>query len=254
VQKEELAYSQKQKLDLYCTEKPGMPLIVCIHGGGFFSGGKDDDRCLQTAALLTEAGFNCASIAYSLANGDDRFSQWPRNLFDVADAVQFLQEYAADSHYDARRFAFIGFSAGCCLSNLYMQGGEAMFKQLNYETRWFRPRALVGFYGPYDFSIRQAERRSEDAEINRLHSPRYWLNKRTDQPPPALHIQGDEDQTVLPDQHEGFRADCESRGYAFEEIVARGFGHTFAPRDTNNQGELLDTGPQIVNFLQRHLQ
>lgn len=252
--KVELAYKQNQKLDLYHTEEPGRPLVICVHGGGFVSGGKDDKRCLQSAAFLTEAGFNCASVAYSLASDKNRFGQWPRNLFDVADAVMFLQDRSNGSHYDARNFAFLGFSAGCCLSNLYMQGEKALFEELGHEVKWYRPKALVGFYGPYDFTTRQAERRSSDPHINLLHSPRYWLDRRSDTPPPVLHIQGDQDEIVYPDQHDRFRSDCRARNYPFEEIVARGFGHSFSPRDTNSQGDLLDSRLEIKRFLLQHLQ
>lgn len=253
VLKKDLAYNASQCLDLHLADETGRPLVLCVHGGGFVSGGRDDSRCLQAAGILTAAGFNCASVGYSLADPDDRFGQWPCNLFDVADAVAFLHDQADRHGYDVERFAMLGFSAGCCLSNLYIQGGAAMLRQLGHDVPAYRPRALVGFYGPYDFTIRQAERRSGDPEIDRLHSPRHWL-LRNDQPiPPVLHIQGDEDDIVYPDQHEAFRSDCEERGYAFEEVIAGGFGHSFAPRDTNRHGDTLDTGPDIVRFLARHL-
>jgi acetyl esterase/lipase len=253
VTKEELAYSPNQKLDLYSADQDKRPLVVCVHGGGFVSGSRDDKRCVQTAELLVDAGFNCASLSYSLAEPGNRFGMWPQNLFDVADAIEFLQAEASGFSYDARRFALVGFSAGCCLSNLYIQGGPYLFRQLEHPVTWYRPAALVGFYGPYDFTIRQPERRSEDPEINRLHSPRHWLKRRIDEPPPVLHIQGDEDRIVYPDQHELFRSDCEALGYPFEEVIAMGFGHSFAPRDDNGRGEQLDTGPDITRFLERHL-
>jgi acetyl esterase/lipase len=253
VLKKDLAYNASQCLDLHLADEPGQPLVVCVHGGGFVSGARDDPRCLQAAEILTAAGFNCASIAYSLADPGDRFGQWPRNLFDVADAVAFLHDQAERHGYDVKRFAMLGFSAGCCLSNLYIQGGAAILRQLGHDVPTYRPRALVGFYGPYDFTIRQPERRSGDPEIDQFHSPRYWLRKNDREPSPVLHFQGDEDDIVYPDQHEAFRADCEARGYAFEGIIAGGFEHSFAPRDTNSRGEMLDTGPRIVRFLSRHL-
>lgn len=253
VQTIELEYNDFRKLDLHVADRAGQPMVVCVHGGGFVSGGRDDPRCRQAAELLVDAGYNCASVDYSLAEPADRFGQWPRNLFDVADAVAFLHRQASRFGYDAGRLAMLGFSAGCCLSNLYIQGGEAMLRQLGHDVPCHTPRALVGFYGPYDFTIRQAERRSPDADLNRLHSPRYWLLKRETRPPPVLHVQGDEDDIVFPDQHEAFRADCAARNFAFEGVIARGFGHSFAPRDTNGRGETFDAGPAIVGFLDRHL-
>ncbi len=199
-------------------------------------------------------GFACASVSYSLAEPPDRFAMWPQNLFDVADAIRFLHDHSDTYGYDFSRFGLLGFSAGCCLANLYMQGGARLFQQFGYAGRIFRPAALAGFYGPYDFSIRQAERQSTDDEINRLHSPRHWLQSNEgDPPPPVLHIQGDKDTIVWPDQHAAFQSDCEERAYKFEGIIARGFEHSFAPRDTNDRGESLDLGPEIVKFFNRHL-
>ena len=104
----DLAYNEKQGLDLYLADPPGQPLVVCLHGGGFHAGSKNDKRCTQSAALLVKAGFNCASISYSLAPVDDRFSMWPRNLFDVADALVFLHEGASRYGYDLGRLGMLG--------------------------------------------------------------------------------------------------------------------------------------------------
>lgn len=251
---EELLYNGTRRLDLYCTEEPGRPLVICVHGGGFVTGDKRDERCRQAAELLGRAGFNCASISYSLSDPGNRFGMWPRNLLDLVEAVTFLHGRTDDYGYDMSRFAFLGFSAGCCLSNLYLQGGRALFREFGFEPEFHQPSALVGFYGPYDFSIRQSERRSTDQDINRLHSPRYWLQRRTELPPaPILHIHGDADDVVYFDQHEALRHDCLDRGYPFEEIVAGGFGHSFAPRDSNKEGESLDLEADIVEFLGRQL-
>lgn len=250
----DIEYNASQRLDLYRARAEARPLVVCVHGGGFISGARDDARCVQVAELLAGAGYNCASLSYALATESDRFACWPRNLFDVADAVAFLARQAARYGYDGSRLAMLGFSAGCCLSNLYIQGGPGMLRQLGHDVDYHRPRALIGFYGPYDFTVRQPERRSTDEETNRLHSPRHWLkNHRGEPPPPVLHVQGDADDIVHPDQHERFRDDCASRDYFFREIIAEGFGHSFAHRDTNARGEQLDTGPEILRFLERHL-
>jgi len=248
------AYNDTQYLDLYLSDQPGQPLVVCIHGGGFISGDKDDERCKQSISLLTEAGFNCASITYSLAPPENRFAMWPRNLFDVADALAWLHDQAEVYGYDFSRFGMLGFSAGCCLSNLYIQGGRKLFDHFGYQTPVFSPAALAGFYGPYDFSIRQPERRSVSREINLYHSPSYWLRQHSGfRTPPVLHIQGDRDKVVFPNQHEAFQKDCEERGYDFKAVIVEGFGHSFSPRDTNTSGKSIDLGAEIQGFFSRHL-
>ena len=249
-----LAYNDTQFLDLYKTDEPARPLVVCLHGGGFISGDKSDERCQQATTILIEAGFNCASITYSLASPENRFSMWPRNLFDVADAISYLHDQASVHGYDFHHFGMLGFSAGCCLSNLYIQGGKSLFHHFGYKTPVFRPSALVGFYGPYDFPSRQAERRSENTEINLYHSPSYWLRQNTGpKPPPVLHIQGDCDTVVYPDQHEALQNDYNERACSFKAIVAEGFGHSFTPRATNSSGKTIDLQQEISDFFTRHL-
>lgn len=248
------SYNSTQKLDLSLADQPDRPLVVCMHGGGFISGSRDDRRCSQAVSILRQAGFNAASLSYTLAAADDRFSAWPRNLFDLADALAWLHDHAGRFGYRFERFALLGFSAGCCLSNLYIQGGRDIFEHFAYPTPVFSAGALVGFYGPYDFPSRQAERKSGNEELNRLHSPSWWICKRPSlQRPAVLHIQGDRDTVVYPDQHERFQQDYRERGLPFEAVVARGFGHSFAPRDRNEDGETLDLGGVITRFLERHL-
>jgi predicted esterase len=179
---------------------------------------------------------------------------WPRNLFDLADALAFLHGEANRYGYDFDRLGLLGFSAGCCLSNLYIQGGKNIFDYFGYETAVFNISALAGFYGPYNFSVRQAERRSDDPEINRYHSPSHWLGQKTmASAPPVLHIQGDSDTIVYPDQHEAFQKDYQERGYEFNAIVVEGFGHSFAPVDSNDAGKTIDMSVELIDFFSRHL-
>jgi len=250
----DLAYNENQQLDLFLVDQPQQPLIVCLHGGGFISGDKTDIRCEQSARLLNAAGFNCATISYSLAPIENRFAMWPRNLFDLADAIAWLHDQASSYHYDFDRLGLLGFSAGCCLSNLYIQGGSKLFEYFGYATPVYKPLALAGFYGPYDFTKRQKERRSENEEINLLHSPCYWLRQNDmSDVPPVLHIQGDHDQVVYPDQHDAFQRDYEDRGYHFTAVIVEGFGHSFAPVDSNEYGQSVDLRDTIAGFFTSHL-
>lgn len=253
VESTEFQYNRDQYLDLFLQDQAGQPLVVCVHGGGFISGDKRDIRCRQSVDLLAEAGFNCASVSYSLAPAENRFQMWPRNLFDLADAVDWLSKNADQHGYDFSRLGFIGFSAGCCLSNLYIQGGGDLFAELGHDARVHEASALVGFYGPYDFPSRQPERRSQDDQLNREHSPSYWFRRTSNARPPVLHIQGDSDRTVYPQQHGMFKDDYKSGGHDFEAVMIEGAGHSFSPIDRTEAGHKINLAARISGFLSTHL-
>jgi arylformamidase len=84
------------------------PLIVFIHGGGWFSG----DRSIEFAAYqrYLNAGISYASIDYRLTPEHPL----PAPVYDAARAVQFLRSMSADWNIDSKLIAAIGASAGGC--------------------------------------------------------------------------------------------------------------------------------------------
>ena len=52
---QDIDYNDSQRLDLYRIGEQGRPLVVCVHGGGFISGARNDERCSQAAELLLNA-------------------------------------------------------------------------------------------------------------------------------------------------------------------------------------------------------
>ncbi len=249
-----IRYNKCQSLDLYLSQQPSAPLVVGIHGGGFHSGSREDERCKQMGMFLREEGINFASISYALAPRENRFAKWPETIFDVADAIQYLSENGDRWGVDAERLGLIGFSAGCCLASLYMLGGSNLYQHLDYETKVTVPKALVGFYGPYDFSQRVKSKQPRDPEVNEIHSPAHWLRQwKGEAAPPVFHIHGTADQTVLLKQHELFKADYRSRGFRFTEKILPGFHHSFAPVAEAEGEQPVDLRPEILEFYRQHL-
>jgi acetyl esterase/lipase len=77
-----------QKLDLYLAAKPGGPLLVWIHGGGWRGGSKSNPPGLPMVAK----GYSVASIEY-------RFSQhaiFPAQIEDCKAAIRWLRAHAAE--------------------------------------------------------------------------------------------------------------------------------------------------------------
>jgi acetyl esterase/lipase len=88
------------------TAKPA-PLLVYIHGGGFYAGDKSSID-LNLLRLCQKLGITLASINY-------RYSQeavFPAPMLDSARAIQYLRSHAAEYHIDPTRVAADGGSAG----------------------------------------------------------------------------------------------------------------------------------------------
>jgi acetyl esterase/lipase len=91
------------------------PLVVWIHGGGFFQGGKEENR--DKALSYARAGYVSATINYRLTDGNEsskatRIKAQTQAAEDVANAIRFLRQNAANFHIDSSRVATLGGSAG----------------------------------------------------------------------------------------------------------------------------------------------
>ncbi len=106
-----LGPGRPETLDVYIPARakldPPSPAIVWIHGGGWTSGDKAEERARAVGQALADAGYVCASIDYRLGPG-----AWPTNLLDCKNAVRFLRQHGADYAVDPDRIAVMGASAG----------------------------------------------------------------------------------------------------------------------------------------------
>ena len=107
-----LAYdtlSEAQKLDLYLPETGNgpFPLVVFIHGGGWYGGDKTDG---QESAWLTlrEHGYAVASLNYRLSGE----APHPAGLIDCKTAIRYLKANAEQFGIDPNRVAVAGDSSG----------------------------------------------------------------------------------------------------------------------------------------------
>lgn len=101
--------SDSQKLDLYLpkTGQGPFPLVVFIHGGGWFGGDKADG---QESAWVTlrSYGYAVASINYRLSGE----AAHPAGLEDCKKAIDWLKEHAGQYGIDAAHIAVSGDSSG----------------------------------------------------------------------------------------------------------------------------------------------
>ena len=138
-----------QRLDLYLPEQAvdaPLPLIVCIHGGGWRGGSKAWCPLLY----MVGRGYAVASVEY-------RFSQqavFPAQIQDCQAAIRWLRANSRKYQLDPTRIGVIGASAGGHLVALLgTAGGKNAFAPIGgNEDQSDRVQAVCDYYGPTDFS------------------------------------------------------------------------------------------------------
>ena len=186
-------------LDLWLADSINpTPLVVFIHGGGFYTGSKEDiyshhyyeEQGTSLVEIYLESGISVASINYRLT---ERHPEWaytqrwydqnpvPAPMFDSGTAIAFLRTHSKDYNIDPNKIAATGFSAGgaICLWlafnddipsimrpncvgpwNAQSTLNLSMISKLMPGTEAYRNWKLLAFYGidPDDFNLSQADK------------------------------------------------------------------------------------------------
>ena len=215
--------------------KEPMPVIVFLHGGGWFEG--HPNRGLAALAHFAGRGYLCASVEYRLS-GEAKF---PAQIEDVKEAVRFLRAKAKEFHLDPERVGVWGQSAGGHLAALLGTSGGV--RELEGAGGWrkfsSRVQAVVNWNGPVDFlePVQMkwwAERKSDavirliggEPEANREKALRATpATYASGDDPPFLIMHGDADEVVLPAQSESLYRALRSAGVDATLHVVKGAGH-----------------------------
>ena len=100
-----------QPIDIQQFEK--RPTVIWIHGGGWISGAKDNAR--GYFKLLAAQGYNVVSVQYQFAPQ----AIYPTQLYQINNALRFIQQNAKQYHIDADQLFLAGDSAGANLASHY---------------------------------------------------------------------------------------------------------------------------------------
>lgn len=173
------------------------PFVVWAHGGGWITGDKHHRPMFDR---LVADGIAVADVQYRLA----QHKQYPAAVRDVTAAVKWVRDNAARYGIDGERAALGGYSAGAHLAALV---GMAPDYEL-FQPEAFKPGvsarvdAIVGYSGPYDFTVDGAGENQlvaaffgSDAAAGTLRegSPVTHVDEED---PPALLVHGTEDSIV----------------------------------------------------------
>ena len=115
-QKVDVAYGTNElhKLDVYSPKKKvsEAPVMIYVHGGGWKKG--DKSRVGAKPGYFTDKGWIFVSLNYRLLPD----GKHPANVSDIAQAIAFIHDHAAEYGGDPDKMFLMGHSAGCHLVSL----------------------------------------------------------------------------------------------------------------------------------------
>jgi acetyl esterase/lipase len=260
--------SSAEKLDLYLPSGGGpFPLVIMIHGGGFFAGDKSDGGGLSGVDQLVAAGYAVASINYRLSPE----AKYPAQIYDAKTAVRFLRANAAQYNLNPDKFAAFGASAGGNLASLLGTtcGVKELEGDLGNAGVSSCVQAAVDWFGPIDFLAMDSQfaGTSCSATHNDVSSPESQLmgaaiqtiaeQVKTTNPmnyidpsdPPFFIENGSADCNIPPIQNKNL-ADALSKAIGADKVTYTqidGAGHGGAQFNTDANLKL------VTDFLNKYL-
>ena len=187
------------KLNAYIPDNKDrtFPLLVYVHGGGWYTGSKDTAAIEQYVPEVARLGYVVASIDYRLAPAHT----FPAQVEDVKCAIRFLRAQAARYNINPARVGIMGESAGGYLAAFAGATGDTpAYKTGEYRDESDAVQAVVDLFGPSTFIDEQATPAATRMARNFLSgadargaSVVTHVSKST---PPTLIVHGQDDQLV----------------------------------------------------------
>jgi len=136
---------RRQRLDVYRrSDTESGPLLVYLHGGGYFSGGKHREARALLYRLAAR-GWVCISADYRLRPG----AGFPDHLADARSAVAWAHSHASEFGGDPSTLVMAGGSAGAHLTALCALDQQGDVAGGENGTRIDAAVCLYGYYGRY---------------------------------------------------------------------------------------------------------
>lgn len=140
-------------LDVFYPGKTtgSLPTIVWVHGGAWVSGDKDEvDNYLK---ILAGKGFTTIGVNYSIAPE----KQYPTPLYQVNDALSYIEKHAEHLHVDPNNLFLAGDSAGSQIvaqvGNMITSESYANLVGIQPEIEASNLKGMILNCGAYDLAL-----------------------------------------------------------------------------------------------------
>lgn len=254
----------RQALDVYVPAKRAgdapLPVVVYIHGGGWYRGSKDAGRA-WLLPLVESGAYAGVAINYRLTGE----ATWPAPLHDAKAAIRWIRAQAATYAFNPERIGVAGASAGGTLALLLgATGGAPEFEGSvgPHAGTDSRVQCVVNLFGRVNFLAEPASARAAPStaealagrmaalfggpletktDVARDASPVRHITRGD---PPVFTIHGTNDATVPYAQARELDAALRRAGVTHLLLEMNGYGHGFQDPEANRRARL---------FLDRHL-
>ena len=203
------------QLDIYKQRnlKETAPLLVFLHGGGWYKGDRAD--MLPFLVDFAKRGYVTTTVSY-------RFGPYHQCIEDISDAVDWFYKHGNEYGYDPDRIALVGGSAGAHIAMMVGYGWKNKHQSdsINAPENNHKIKAVVNIFGPVDLTTDFARQRpeprnfigksyEESPELYQEASPIQYINKNS---PPTMTIQGTSDELVPNSQADQLKEKLDSVG------------------------------------------
>jgi acetyl esterase/lipase len=243
------------------------PLVIAIHGGGWQGGSPAAYQ--HWGPYLARNGYGLFAIKYRLGKA----GTYPRAVYDVKAAIQFIRAKADDLDIDPDRIGLWGDSAGghlAALAGLAADQYTAEYRNDPHAGVPVNVKAVVGFYGVYDLLAQWhhdqiARPRDQIAEKFLGASPMQNRKLYFESSPISyatidrnkasfMLVNGTADDIVDPAQSQQFWEALNQAGIYSRRIVIPGAGHFFSSDPHDEPGSFSGLAvPRVLRFLRERL-
>jgi acetyl esterase/lipase len=243
------------------------PVVIAIHGGGW---AHRSQRTYQYwGPYLAKHHYAVFEITYRVGPA----GMFPRSVYDVKSAIQFVRAHAAEYGLDPDRIGLMGDSSGGHLAALVGLAADDFRDDATEPDRNVsaKVKVAISFYGIYDMAEQwrsdQLLRPADQITEKYLGAPPYKNRKVYFESSPIsyattgrtatrfLIINGSEDDIVDPRQAKNFQIALNEAGIYSRRIVVPGAGHFWAeePFEHDPLAVAAQISSRILRFLETSL-